>query len=125
MNGRTLLLALAGCAAVPAVLACGTCAEDKIAATYDHATAQRAAATGRVMVYCELAGRWDAARLKAAAAKVRGVDAATVRFSREPSALSFAFDPAAQTPQAAVLALQVAAPGARVGIVRVVAAAAR
>ena len=100
--------------------ACGTCVEDKVASTYDHAIVQRAAATGRVMVYCELGGRWDAANLKAAAAKVRGVDAATVRTSREQGALSFALDPAAQSPQAAVLALQVAAPGTHVGIVKVV-----
>jgi hypothetical protein len=77
------------------------------------------------MVYCEVGGRWDAAKLRSAAAKVRGLDRATLRLSQEQGALSFALDPAAQSPQAAVLALQVAAPGTRVGIVRVVSDAAR
>lgn len=102
-------------------LACGTCAEDKIAATYDYATTQRATASGKVMVYCELAGAWDAARLRRAAAQVRGVDVRTLRVAKEPAAASFAFDPHQQSPQAAVLALQAgAARGARIAIVRVV-----
>lgn len=117
------------CAAVLAALAasawaCGTCAEDKIAATYDYATAQRAAAAGHVMVYCEVAGRYDAARLKAAAARLRGVDAKTVRTSRQPAALSFALDPKLQSAPAAVLALQAGLPaGTRVLLIRAVAAA--
>jgi hypothetical protein len=122
---RQHLLALALCLGCGGSWACGTCAEDKIAATYDHATAKRAAAAGRVMVYCEVAGAWDAAKLKAAAARVRGLDAATVRLSKEQGAMSFALDAARQSPQAAVLALQVAAPGTRVGIVKVVSASAR
>jgi hypothetical protein len=36
----------AACAGCGAALACGTCAEDKIAATYDHATVQRAVPPG-------------------------------------------------------------------------------
>lgn len=105
---------------LPAALACGTCAEDRIAATYDHALAQQAARKGRAVVYCELAGPWDARRLQAAAARLPGVDAASVRYAREPAALSFALDTKRQTPRSAVLALQSAAPpGARVAIVRV------
>jgi hypothetical protein len=112
-----LLLAVA----VGRAFACGTCVEDKVAATYDHATVQRAAAAGRLMVFCELAGPWDAAKLKAAARRVPGLDAASLRWSREPAALSFALDPGRQSAGAAVLALQAAAPpGARIQVVRVV-----
>ena len=121
MKRRSFAVALAGGAALPPALACGTCAEDKIAATYDWATAQRAAASGRVMVYCELAGRWDAAQVTRIAARIRGVDAASVRTAREPAALSFALDAKQQSPRAAVLALQAGVPkGTRVGLVRVV-----
>jgi hypothetical protein len=121
MKRRTLLVTLLGAGALPAAQACGTCVEDKIAATYDYAQVQRAAAAGRAVVYCEVAGPWDAARLQAAARKVRGLDAQSLRLSREPAALSFALDTKKQSPQAAVLALQVAAPaGTRIGIVRVV-----
>jgi hypothetical protein len=115
------LAAFACLALAQSALACGTCAEDKMAATYDHANAQRAAAAGRVMVYCELAGAWDAARVRRAAAQVRGLDVHSVRMAKEPAALSFALDPRQQSPQAAVLSLQATAqPGARIGIVRVV-----
>ena len=37
-------------------LACGVCAEDKMAATYDHAVVQRAAAQKRLVVYCDVQG---------------------------------------------------------------------
>jgi hypothetical protein len=118
---RNLLAALLAAGAWPAAQACGTCAEDKIAAPYDYAEAQRAAAAGRALVYCEVAGPWDAARLQAAARKVRGLDTKSLRLSREQAALSFALDTKKQSPQAAVLALQVGAPaGTRIGIVRVV-----
>lgn len=123
MKARNVLAAAMACAGVQSALACGTCVEDRIAATYDWATAQRAAAAGRVMVYCELGGRWDAARVRAAATRVRGVDATSVRTAREPAALSFALDPKQQSPQAAVLALRAAVPaGTTVGLVRVVGA---
>lgn len=121
MRRRGLLALLLAAGAPPAAQACGTCVEDKIAATYDYAQVQRAAAAGRAVVYCEVAGPWDAARLEAAARKVRGLDTKSLRLSREPAALSFALDTRKQSPQAAVLALQVAAPaGTRIGIVRVV-----
>lgn len=121
MKRRTWIAALLAAGALPAAQACGTCVEDKIAATYDYAEVQRAAAVGRAVVYCEVAGPWDAARLQAAARKVRGLDAKSLRLSREPAALSFALDTKKQSPQAAVLALQVAAPaGTRIAIVKVV-----
>jgi hypothetical protein len=123
MSARSWVVFSVVCAVLPAALACGTCAEDKIAATYDHATAQRAAASGQVMVYCELGGRWDAGQVKRAAARVRGVDARTLRTAREPAALSFALDAKQQSARAAVLALQAALPaGTRIGLVRVVGA---
>jgi hypothetical protein len=101
-------------------LACGVCAEDKVAATYDHAVVRQAAARGDVMVFCQVSGAPDAARLKAAALGVRGVKRRSVRVSAQPAALSFAFDPT-QFPsaQAAVDRVQQAAPpGTRLAIVR-------
>ena len=71
----------------------------------------------------EVEGRYDAAKLKAAAARVRGVDAKTVRTAREPAAMSFALDPKQQSARAAVLAVQAGLPkGIRVELVRAVAA---
>lgn len=100
--------------------ACGICAEDKVAATYDHRSVQDALARGRVVVYCELAGLPDVQRARLAAARVRGVDARSVRVSAEPAALSFVLDPKQQSAQAAVLALQAALPaGARLAILKV------
>lgn len=106
--------------AAPAAWACGTCAEDKVAATYDHALLQRAAKQGRVLVFCEVAGAWDMARLQAAARQTRGVDPDSLRFSREQSAMSFALDTRRQSAQGAALAIQRGAPeGTRVRIVQV------
>ena len=111
------LLAGAACAS----WACGTCAEDKMAATYDYATSQRAAAAGKLVVYCEIAGGYDADRLHAAARRVRGVDARSVRISADPAAVSFVLDAKQQSAQAAVLSLQAAAAaGMRLNIIRVV-----
>jgi hypothetical protein len=108
-----LLLALA-----PGAWACGACVEDKVAATYDHAVVQGAAAQGRVVVFCELKGPIQAARIKKAAAGVPGLDLASVRVSVDPGALSFVLDPARQSPKAAVAGLQERLPGTRVSIVR-------
>lgn len=116
-----LLLALAAAGAQ----ACGVCIEDKVAATYDHHSVKEALARGRLVVYCEVAGLADVQRAGRAAARVRGVDARSVRVSAEPAALSFVLDPRQQSAQAAVLALQAALPaGARLGILRVDGAAA-
>jgi hypothetical protein len=112
--------------AAATALACGVCAEDKIASTYDHRSVQDALARGRVVVYCELAGVRDLQRARQSAARVRGVDARTVRVSAEPGALSFVLDPKQQSPQAAVLALQAALPqGAKLAILKVEGQAAR
>ena len=93
--------------------------EDKIAATYDHAVVQGAAAQGRVVVFCELKGPIQASKIRKAAAGVRGLDPASVRISGEPGALSFVLDPARQSPKAAVAGLQHQLTGTRVAIVRV------
>ncbi|GAB3758999.1 hypothetical protein GCM10028796_05520 [Ramlibacter monticola] len=117
MKAAALALLLA--AAVPAH-ACGVCAEDKVAATYDHRSVQEALARGRVVVYCEVTGLRDVQRARQAAARVRGVDARSVRVSAEPAALSFVLDPKQQPAPAAVLALQAALPpGARLAILKV------
>ena len=86
-------------------LACGACDEDKIAATYDHAVIDAAIARHRQVVFVAIDGPIDAqqigTRLAAAAPKVRGVQAGTLRTSLAPPAFSFVLD-SNQTPQAAV-----------------------
>jgi hypothetical protein len=86
-------------------LACGACDEDKVAATYDHAVIDAAIARHHQVVFVAIDGPVDVekigARLAAAAARVRGVQAGTLRTSRAPPAFSFALDPT-QTPNAAV-----------------------
>jgi hypothetical protein len=107
------------------VQACGACAEDKIASTYDHASVRQALARGHVIVYCEPSPGTDVQRVRQAAAGARGVDARSVRVSAQPLALSFVLDPKQQSPQAAVLAVQAALPaGARLAILKVQGAAA-
>jgi len=98
--------------------ACGACVEDKVAATYDHAVVQGAAAEGRVVVFCELKGPIQAARIRKAAAGVRGVDPRSVRVSANPAALSFSVDPRRRSPSAAVEDIQRRMPATRVAIVR-------
>ncbi|NRF67299.1 hypothetical protein HLB44_09915 [Aquincola sp. S2] len=85
-----------------AARACGACAEDKVAATYDHGVVSRAAASGDVMVFCEVTGPLDARRLKEVVRRVRGVKAQSVRISVQPATMSFAVDPGVRSPQAAV-----------------------
>ena len=112
------------CAVAPAAShACGACVEDKVAATYDHGAVQRAAARGDVVVFCELAGPFDPARLKAAARGALGVRSESVRVSVQPAALSFVIEPQLASPQTAVDVMQRAvAPGTRLTIVRLLAA---
>jgi hypothetical protein len=90
-------------------IACGVCLEDKVAATYDHALVQRALSRGRVVVYAEPRTAVDERRLKsfaAAAARARGVDAATVKTSAAPATVSFVLDPRRADPKATSAALQ-------------------
>jgi hypothetical protein len=108
-------------ALAPAAWACGVCVEDKMAATYDHEVVVRAAAKGRAMVFCEIAGPLDVRQVRNAARNVRGIDAASVRVSSQPPAVSFALD-AKQSPQAAVSAMQRGIPsGTHVAVVKVIA----
>ncbi|HXE49916.1 MAG TPA: hypothetical protein VN663_16155 [Ramlibacter sp.] len=108
-------------AVIPAAWACGVCIEDKVAATYDHEVVVRAAAKGKLMVFCEIAGPLDARRIRSAAHSVRGVDPASLRISSQPAALSFALE-ARQSPQAAVSDIQRGIPaGTHVAIVGVIA----
>lgn len=86
--------------------ACGACAEDKIAATYDHAVVTRAAADGDLMVYCEVVGHFDRRRLLQAAGRVHAIRADSVRISAQPAAFSFAVDRSRQSPRSAVEATQ-------------------
>jgi len=86
-----------------AAKACGVCLEDKVAATYDHALVQRALAQHRVVVFAEPRTSIDASALKAyaaAAARVPGVEAATVRTSAAPASVSFVLDPKRASPGA-------------------------
>jgi hypothetical protein len=100
--------------------ACGLCAEDKVAATYDYRSVQDALARGRLVVYCELAGLHDVKRVRQVAGHVRGVEARSVLVSAAPAAVSFVLDPKQQSAQAAVRALQAALPpGARLTILKV------
>jgi len=101
MKKSSLLFALA----MPAAFACGVCVEDKVAATYDYAVLQRALTHGQVVVFCELRGRADAARVRQAAARVPALDAGSVRVSADPAAVSFALD-ARSSPLLAVAQLQ-------------------
>jgi hypothetical protein len=96
------LLATTPCAVT---WACGACDEDKIAATYDHAVIDRATARHHQVVFVAIDGSVSAAeinrRVAAAAPKVRGVVAGTLRTSLSPPAFSFALD-ATQKPEAAM-----------------------
>ena len=115
-------LAIVGIALAPSAgQACGARDEDEIAATYDHAVVQRAAANGDVMVYCAIRGPLDEERLKQAASGVQGVRPDSVRVAAQPATLSFAIDPTVRSPRAAIEATQRALPSTvRLTLVRLV-----
>jgi len=122
-HASSLALLVAAVALPAAAWSCGACVEDKVAATYDHAVVQRAAAAGDTMVFCEVAGHFDMGQMRRAATRANGVVAHSVRVSTEQQALSFAIDARRQSPQAAAQAMQQALPhGVRLNIVRVMAA---
>jgi hypothetical protein len=120
---RPVAIALLLAVAASQAQACGACDEDKIAATYDHATIERAAARKQLVVYCDVQGPADQAdRLRRIAAHTSGVDPASVRTSAQPQTLSFAVDPRKRSALSAASVLQRgAAPGTRISIVRVIA----
>jgi hypothetical protein len=104
-------------------LACGACAEDKVAATYDHAVMKSAAAQKKYVVFCDVQGQVPAERLRQVALKVKGVDPSSVRTSADPSALSFALDAKVSLPEAAVAHISaLLEPQAKVLVLKTVAA---
>jgi chloramphenicol 3-O-phosphotransferase len=100
-----MMLAAFAIGAATASLACGACDEDKVAATYDHAIIAAAMARHERVVFVAVdgpvSGEKLAARIAAAAVRMRGVQKGTLRTSASPPAFSFALD-AAQKPEAAV-----------------------
>jgi hypothetical protein len=114
-------LPMAGCvlaAAFGAAFACGVCIDDKVAAAYDHDVVQRAVQAGRLVVFCELSGPFEARSLaphaKKAAATLPGVDPSSIRTSNDLPVISFTIDPARQTPDTAVAALRSRLTGERI-----------
>jgi chloramphenicol 3-O-phosphotransferase len=105
--------------------ACGVCIDDKVASTYDHAIVTRAVARHELMVFGEITGAVDmkvaTSRIARAAPQVSGIDRRSVRTSLAPAAFSFALDPAARTPAAAVAELQkrLQVPGATLVVLRI------
>ena len=105
-------------------LGCGACIEDKIAATYDHATVTAAATRGDRIVFGAIDGAVDPQRVRerilAMAPRVRGVRKQTVHASIAPPAFSFGLDRRA-TPESAVAELErrMAVPGLRLTVIRV------
>ena len=120
-----MLIAIVMTAGVPtAVHACGACVEDKVAATYDHAVIHTAIAKRQQVVFVAVDGVVDVnkigARISAAAPKVRGVVAGTLRTSVAPPAFSFGLE-AAENPEHAVAGFRktLADSGARLTMVRI------
>jgi len=102
------VLALAAALALPAAgLACETCIEDQIAATYDHAIVANAQASGQAVLYAAVRGKnagaaGSDATIRRAIASVAGVDASSIHLSAAPPTASFAWN-AKRLPSAAVL----------------------
>ena len=113
---RRLAAAAVLALAAPAALACGVCIEDKVAAAYDHAVVTRAVDRGWVVVFAEVKGAGDAA---AAARRLGGVDASSVRVSQQPGSLSFALDPRRRSPREALAAIERAAAPLRLELLKV------
>lgn len=101
---RSMLAALL-LAASP-VWACGICIDDKIASCYDHAVVTQAKAKGHAVAFFALQGeivRSAGTRRGIAAAieALPGVQRGSARVSLENGALSFVFDPARTSLEAA------------------------
>lgn len=124
MRRGLMSIAAASAFAMPAVaMACGACVEDKVAATYDHAVITRAIAKRQQVVFVAIDGPHAGqigSRIPAAARKVSGVEAGTVRTSASPAAFSFAID-ASAAPERAVAGFADALrdPGTRLTLVRI------
>jgi hypothetical protein len=98
---RLLFLAIAGVVFMlhaMAGVACGYCAEDKVASVYDHAVVKKALDGRHHVVFFHIDGvlaGGDAARraLQSSVESVSGVDRGSVRISLETASLSLTFDP--------------------------------
>lgn len=96
---RTMAAALGLAWAAGPVAACGLCAEDKVAATYDAAVVAGAAARHHLLMFAALEGPVAGTRprlavlIKRALERAPGVDPGTVRVSLDPPAASCAWDP--------------------------------
>ena len=110
MKARSLVLVVGLAAAPITALGCGACIEDKVAATYDYAVITQAAAQHHVVVFASVdswpVGNAVAQAIRRTAASSKGVDPRSVRVSEEPSALSFAFDPATRSPDSVVAEIE-------------------
>ncbi len=95
---RRLLTALLLASVAPAVLACGYCVEDKIAAAYDHAVVARALGQNHHVAFFHIdgtlaPGEGTRRALEAIVESTAGVDRGSARVSVDTATMSFAFDP--------------------------------
>jgi hypothetical protein len=124
MKHAGILIAMVMILGASTAQACGACVEDRVAATYDHTIIQAAIARHQQVVFVALDGTIDVkkvnTRIAAAAPKVRGVVAGTLRTSAAPPAFSFGLD-ANQSPELAVASFRkiLADSGARLTMVRI------
>jgi len=124
MSARTLAVAcIAASALAPPAWACGACAEDRIAVTYDHAVVAHAAERHHVVVFAAIEGRGDAKALaravRTAARRSPGVDRESVRTAADPAAVSFALDPRVAAPETTLAALERTQPGLKLTMLRI------
>ena len=100
------LLLAAGLFAVSPAHGCGFCAEDGMAATYDHDLVMGAMDRGHQIVFTDVTSRhltrteWHL--LSWTVQSVRGVMKGSVRISKSPMALSFEIDPRATNAATAI-----------------------
>jgi len=125
MSARAFAFAcIAASALASPAWACGACAEDKIAVTYDHAVVAHAAERHHVVVFAAIEGRGDAKALartvRTVALRTPGVDRESVRTAADPAAVSFALDPRVAAPEATLMALEHALPGLKLPVLRIV-----
>lgn len=108
---RRLVAAAGGLFAANAVLACGYCVEDRVAAVYDHALTQLTHQRKHQLAFFSWDGpiaRDEVSRRKivALAESVAGVDKGSVRVALEPAAIAVAFDPRRGSASSIAVALQ-------------------
>ncbi len=119
-----VVMAIASLLLAQGAVACGYCAEDKIAAAYDHSVIVRALDRKHEVAFLSVDGALAQSQERAIARAVEstpGVDPGTVRVSLASGAVSFAFDPSRQPLNAIVdgIRKKIAAKGAGVSLLRV------